>query len=236
VPFNLLAANPRYSAWLSPAQLVDLYLDQPDPPPVIDLTGGQPDLAPEWVPWMMAELQQRHLSDQVYLWSDDNLSTDFFWRFLSDADHELISSYHNYGRVCCLKGFNAASFAFNTLAAPELFEQQFDLLSRFLRLGIDLYAYATFTTPCAIGVADDVARFVERLQLLDEYLPLRLVPLEIRGFSPVKRRLNPAKNTAMVYQEIAIEAWVKELERRYSVDQRQLSIVDVPLRGRLGPA
>ncbi|MFB2878682.1 hypothetical protein [Floridanema aerugineum] len=73
VPFELLSANPDYSDWLSPATLIHRYLAQPDPPPIIDLTGGQPDLVPEWVPWMMAELKNRGLERQVYLWSDDNL-------------------------------------------------------------------------------------------------------------------------------------------------------------------
>ena len=50
VPFEMLSANPRYADWVSPSALVDLYLDQPEPPFVIDLTGGQPDLVPEWVP------------------------------------------------------------------------------------------------------------------------------------------------------------------------------------------
>jgi hypothetical protein len=67
VPFNLLAANRKYADFLSPAQLIDLYLNQPDPPSVIDLTGGQPDLVPEWVPWMMAELRARGLERKVYL-------------------------------------------------------------------------------------------------------------------------------------------------------------------------
>jgi hypothetical protein len=31
VPFNLLAANLKYAAWLSPARLIDLYLNQSDP-------------------------------------------------------------------------------------------------------------------------------------------------------------------------------------------------------------
>ena len=56
VPYNLLDANSEHASWLSPSKLVDLYLDQQDPPPVIDLSGGQPDLAPEWVPWIMKEL------------------------------------------------------------------------------------------------------------------------------------------------------------------------------------
>ena len=52
---------------------------------VLDLTGGQPDLVPEWILWMMCELRARGLERKVYVWSDDNLSNDYFWRFLSET-------------------------------------------------------------------------------------------------------------------------------------------------------
>ncbi len=94
VPFNLLSANPKYADWISAAKLVEMYMEQDDPPVMIDLTGGQPDLVPEWVPWMMRELQARGLSDRVYLWSDDNLSNDYFWKYLSAADQELVATYN----------------------------------------------------------------------------------------------------------------------------------------------
>lgn len=229
VPFELLSANRKYSEWMSPSQLIDLYLDQPDPPSMIDLTGGQPDLVPEWVPWMMAELKERGLEHQVYLWSDDNLSNDYFWQFLSNAALELVAAYPNYGRVCCFKGFNAESFAFNTRAESALFDQQFQLMKRLLKLGIDLYAYATFTTPAASEIVSDMARFIDRLQEIDHNLPLRTVPLEIQTFTPVKGRLNDVTQMGLKNQCLAIEAWKTELENRYSSIERSQSITDVPL-------
>jgi uncharacterized Fe-S cluster-containing radical SAM superfamily protein len=229
VPFDLLRANPNYSDWLSPTTLIDRYLDQPDPPPIIDLTGGQPDIIPEWVPWMMTEIKNRGLEQQIYLWSDDNLSNDYFWKFLSNADIELIATYPKYGRVCCFKGFNAESFAFNTSAEPALFDQQFELLRRLLTLGIDLYAYATFTSPSSDGIAEDMRRFIDRLQILDENLPLRIVPLQIQEFTPVKQRFNQDIYEALRNQRIAIDAWLKELESRYSSEERACNIADIPL-------
>ena len=229
VPFELLSANSNHSEWFSPSTLIDRYLNQTNPPPIIDLTGGQPDLIPEWVPWMMAELKSRGLEKQIYLWSDDNLSNDYFWRFLSEADIELVATYENYGRVCCFKGFNSESFAFNTRAEPELFEQQFNLMNRFLTLGIDLYAYATFTTPSKQQIEEDINHFVDRLQMLDENLPLRTVPLKIQEFTPVKQRINMAIGDTWQNQQIAIEAWQQELESRFSSEERAINIADVSL-------
>ena len=231
VPYDLLGANVEHSSWLNPSRLVDLYLDQQDPPRVIDLSGGQPDLAPEWVPWMMKELRDRELAQEVYLWSDDNLSTDYFWRFLDEEDQELVSTYQNYGRVCCFKGFDNESFTFNTLVDAVLFDQQFKLISSLLTLGIDIYAYVTFTTGSSNHIEGRMRSFIDRLQEIDKNLPLRTVPLEIRTFTPVKKRLNPAKKEALKNQYVAIEAWQKELENRYCSNERGQNITDVSLHG-----
>jgi uncharacterized Fe-S cluster-containing radical SAM superfamily protein len=229
VDFKLLSASPKHSAWLTPAQMMDLYLAEPDPPPMLDLTGGQPDLTPEWVPWMMREVKTRGLQDTIYLWSDDNLSNDYFWQFLSEADRELVASYPKYGRVCCFKGFNEESFSFNTLAEPALYAQQFELMRRLASLGIDLYAYVTLTAPSRDNIREDVCDFVDRLQAVATNLPLRTVPLEIREFTPVVGRMDDLKRQAMENQQPAIEAWSLELERRFSSVDRARPIVDVEL-------
>lgn len=234
VPFNMLSANPRFSDWITPADLVDLYMSQSEPPAVIDLTGGQPDLVPEWVPWTMRALKERGLDRRVYLWSDDNLSNDYFWRYLSDADRELVAGYRNYGRVCCFKGFNRESFVFNTRAEPELFDQQFALMARLLTLGLDIYAYATFTTLSPHGISDDMARFVDRLQALDANLPLRTVPLEIQVYTPVESRIDGRHEEAMRYQHTAIAAWQSELARRFTAQELRENVADVPLNCRRG--
>jgi len=231
VPFDLLGANPKYSKWLSASDLINLYLNQPNPPSIIDLSGGQPDLVPEWVPWMMSELMKRGLENKVYLWSDDNLSNDYFWRYLNKEEIELIKNYKNYGKVCCFKGFDDESFSFNTKADPTIFFRQFDLMKRLLTLGIDLYAYATFTTPNKDSIPEKMHRFVSKLQQLDHYLPLRTIPLEIKMYNPLHSRSNDLTNESMKNQQVAIEAWQKELNSIYSTKDRSLPITNIPLGG-----
>ncbi|MGI8919084.1 MAG: hypothetical protein ACR2H6_10820, partial [Pyrinomonadaceae bacterium] len=211
------------------SELIDLYLQQPDPPAMIDLTGGQPDLVPEWVPWMMEELKRRQLGKDVFLWSDDNLSNDYFWRFLSDTERELVATYNNYARVCCFKGFDPESFEFNTLAEPELFDTQFEIFARLLATGMNLFAYVTITTPSRNQIDGGIRRFVDRLQEVHPNLPLRTIPLEIQMFTPVLHRLNEVKKEALKNQWLAVEAWTQELENRYSVAERSVSICDVRL-------
>ncbi len=229
VPFSLLSANTRHASMVDVGRMLDLYLAEADRPAVIDLTGGQPDLVPEWVPWMMKEIRGRGLENQVYLWSDDNLSNDYFWQYLSHDQIELVANYGSYGRVCCFKGFDHESFEFNTRAAPELFDNQFDLFSRLVGLGLDIYAYVTLTTPSGNGVAEKVRRFMDRLQAIDMNLPLRTVPLEVRVFTPVKGRLQDIHGQAIQNQQEAIATWNAELIQRFSPSLRSLLICDVPL-------
>jgi uncharacterized Fe-S cluster-containing radical SAM superfamily protein len=229
VPFNLLNASREHSGWLTAGEMLDLYQRETDAPAVIDLSGGQPDLTPEWVPWMMRELQHRGLDQKVYLWSDDNLSNDYFWRFLTAEDISLVRGYVNYGKVCCFKGFNAESFAFNTAAAPELFEQQFALFRRYVELEIDLYAYATFTAPHDKEIESEMRRFVDRLQAISPKLPLRVVPLEVRAFAPVHERMGADHHRSLEVQWSAIRCWNAELELRFSTELRREPIYAIPL-------
>jgi len=67
---------------------------------------------------------------------DDNLSNDYFWRFLTPARYRAHCTYPNYGRVGCFKGFNEESFVFNTMAAPSMFDRQFELMGRLVDLGM----------------------------------------------------------------------------------------------------
>lgn len=229
VPFDLLSANAKHSRWATAEQLVAAYQNQEEPPLVIDLTGGQPDLTPEWVPWVMRALQEAGLAEQTYLWSDDNLSNDYFWTYLSRDDVSLIRSYRNYGRVACFKGFDEESFAFNTAAEPRLFEHQFALFERFATLGIDLYAYTTFTAPTTHDLTNKMSGFVDRLQRIRHNLPLRTVPLHVQEFTPVGPRLDAVKRSALTNQHDAVAAWNEQLERRFTPDERAMNIAAVPL-------
>jgi hypothetical protein len=177
---------------------------------------------------MIQALADRGVGD-VYVWSDDNLSNDYFRRYLTDVQRELVAAYPRYGRVCCFKGFDAESFAFNTSAAPGLFDRQFELFSRLLATGMDLYAYATFTAPANDRIGERMARFVDRLQQICHSLPLRTVPLEIQVWGPVAPRINPARQAALQVQAEAIKAWDTEIESRFAPADRHRPINEITL-------
>lgn len=234
VPDNLLNASPNRSNWFTSEELIELYQNEPDRPQILDLSGGSPDLVPEWTPWMMRALTKAGLDRTTYLWVDNNLSAAFLFDNISREDKYLLQTYQNYGQVCCFKGFDPRSFSFNTHAAENDFLRQFKIMQGLLEIGIDLYGYVTLTSPYTDGIEAGVADFVDRLQELDENLPLRVVPLEIRSFTPVNARIDarPDRKRSLRIQEEAVAAWISEISRRFAPSLRSLDIASVPLTHR----
>lgn len=229
VDFSLLSANKKKSSYLTCDSLIDLYLNQDDPPSVIDLTGGQPDLTPEWVPWMMESLIKNNLHDKIFLWSDDNMSNDYFWRYLNNDQIDLIKNYKMYSRVCCFKGFDELSFSLNTKAEPSYFDKQFDYCKRLVALGIDIYCYITLTANTDTNFKKQIPIFLDKVQAINQLLPLRIVPLEIKMYSPVASRITQDLENMIQGQYLAIDVWNTELTKRFSKDQLKMKITDIKI-------
>lgn len=213
VPFDLLSADISKSEWVDASTLVDLYLDQADRPPVLDLSGGSPDLAPEWIAWTMDAIERRGAQSDVYLWSDDNLSTDWL---LSKDFRSLLSRIEDYGRgygkACCLKGFDEESFAFNTAAQASGFGEQLRILRGYSETGIDLHLYVTLTALPRAGHRGRVRKFVEQLAAIREDLPMRTVPLLVTEFSTMTGRLDPMRTLSLEYQWSVLDMWREAVE------------------------
>jgi len=230
VPYNLLSADQKRSRWMSARELVGLYQQESSPPRLIDLSGGSPDLVPERTVWMMDALDAAALSHSTYLWTDDNLSTTYLFDQLTTAQLDRLQAYQNYGRVCCFKGFDAASFSFNTRAIESDFDRQFEIMARLLTLNIDLYGYLTLTAQTDEGLVSKMSAFLDRLQGLDPHLPLRIIPLRIGVYGPVSGRMTPERERSLEVQDAAISCWNAELEARYSPELRAKPIYEIPIR------
>ncbi|MCG6190201.1 hypothetical protein [Maribellus maritimus] len=219
----------KNSKFFQCGELVDMYLNQEDPPKVIDLSGGQPDLIPEWTVWMMEALIDHGLENKVYLWSDDNLSTDFLFKYLNSEQILLLTTYKNYSKVCCFKGFNKDTFSLTTGLSQDYFEDQFQNFEKILELDIDLYAYITLTSPLSTNIEYELPKFMDRIQTLSENMLLRMIPLEIMIFGPVKKYINGKRNELIEGQYKAIKVWKSELTKRYSNSLINMSIDKIPI-------
>jgi uncharacterized Fe-S cluster-containing radical SAM superfamily protein len=229
VDFSLLAANPRLSDFFTAEELIGKFLQEKDRPLVLDLSGGQPDIVPEWLIWTMEALEQQRLAGKIFLWSDDNLSGRYFWKYLSQEQRSYATRFPKYARVGCFKGYDETSFAFNTNADPKLFLQQFEIYRDLLQEGFDMYAYVTFTALPHANVDQTVERFVDQLQKIHHNLPLRTIPLKIEIFRPTSRRMKEGQKAALEFQHTIHAAWLEVLKKRFLSEERLLPICDVPL-------
>lgn len=229
VPDELKSASKCNARWFSVSDMIDLFQRDCERISVLDLSGGNPELVPEWIYSVMKELERRKISDKVYLWSDDTLTTDYFFEYLDKQQIEYIKNYKYYGKVCCFKGFDEHSFSFNTRLPDIYFEKQFESFERYYKLGLDLYGYVTFTTDDINDLEEKIAKFIERLRKINLLLPLRVVPLKIAIFTPVQNRMTTKYFKAVENQKKVYAEWRRQLERLYDKTMLNKRICDVPL-------
>ena len=230
VDFALLSAIQSRGSYLTADQILDIFLAEKNGIRVIDLSGGQPDIIPEWPVRMLESLARRHLEKEYFVWLDDNLSVYYAWHFLTQEELSMISRYRNFARVGCFKGFSPDSFSENTHARPELLQRQIDIMSRWVRQRVDSYGYITLTTRETAGMNQHLTRFIDEIQSrIGHFFPLRIVPLEIFPFTPMISRMGEAENRALQNQYEVLNAWKDEIQSRFSKSERALRIFEVPM-------
>lgn len=228
VPDNLRMATE--GSWLSVDELMELYLEEPNKARVIDLSGGNPELTPEWIYWWMKAIEKRGLEKEIYLWSDDTLSTDSMYKYLNLSQIQELAEYPNYGKVCCFKGFDEESYLFNSRFKSGSFNEQFDTFKRYIHEGFDVYAYATITCPNLEKVEEKIKYFFDSLQRINELLPLRTIPLKIIAYGPTQQRMNQQHKMAINNQFVVKEVWMSELEKRFSNSQIICNVAKVKMK------
>jgi uncharacterized Fe-S cluster-containing radical SAM superfamily protein len=230
VDYKLLSASRSNSDFKAADDLLDLFLRENDRPYIIDLSGGQPDIIPEWPVRMMEALIRRKLDDQCYLWLDDNLTTYNAWKYLTEKDFEVMQKFKNFGRVGCFKGFSPESFHENTRAPPGIFKRQIDIMSRWVDLGLDMYGYVTLTISNLNGFEQSLKNFMDDVQ--DKIHPnflLRIIPLKIDLFTPVLGRMEKKWQDAIFNQYEVLSLWKSELDKRYSKKDRESPIYSIKI-------
>ena len=216
-------------SWFSAEELFDKFLEENiSDCYVIDISGGNPELTPEFVLWFMQAMMKKKKENDYYLWSDDSISTNSMESNLSRQDIEFMSNYKNYGKVCCFKGFDKYSYHFNTGYNESVYKDQFTYVKKYIDYGFDVYAYITLTTDNLDNIEKNIGGFFDYVQKnITEHFPLRIVPLKIIEFSPTQKRLNINYKRAILNQKVVLNIWNEEIEKRFSPEQRDMNIADI---------
>jgi len=228
VDYNMLSADSTRSEFVSPKRLLEMMRLENTGSNLIDLSGGQPDIVPEYILWFLEARLELGMEKTHFVWADDNLSTDYLWKYLSENQISFMFNRPGFARVGCLKGFDAESFAFNTRADRSLFDHQIDILGRLVKTGFDQYGYITLTAMNVDDVGAKIARLLDEIQSrVHPNFPLRIVPLRIFQFGAnADRYIKEADEN----QFRALDAWLSEMQKRFTSAELSTPITDVDIR------
>lgn len=215
-----LDAAPINTEWVSVTKMIDVFLQENEEPFIMDLSGGQPDLAPEWCFWIMEELEKRNLRGKVFVWLDDNLLTvNILEKYLSESQIKYMAEYPKHSRACCFKGYNNQSFHFNIRNNILDINEQINNFRKLYTYGFDIYAYITLTGPKGCANMQAIETFINQIQDIDYILPLRIIPLKIVNFRVTMKRINETYKEALQEQYRAYDIWSNIMRKYYSEEE-----------------
>lgn len=227
LPKEIQINKEKYTKWLSAGELLNLFEAEKNDCKIIYLSGGNPELVPEYIYEFMKELEKRQMDKEFFLWSDDVLTTDFTEKYLSKEKLNYLINYSNYAKVCCLKGFDSESFAYNSNMRKELFNVQLTKLEKYVRMGLDIYGYIILVTPNVERAEEKIKTLMDKLQKISKYLPLRIIPIKIEIFSAVVSRMTEERELSLLNQYKVLKLWNKELKRRFSTKEMNTNIAEL---------
>lgn len=226
---EILSGNTSKCQWLTIEELIDTFLEQNLD--IIDLSGGQPDLVPEWCLWVMQELEKRGYRGKKYIWLDDNLSTPSILESqLSSQEIKYMADYPLHSRACCFKGFSDNTIQFNIQNKKIKIAEQIKCFEKLYNYGFDLYAYITLTAQKGSYTKEEVDVFVRKIQEINYNLPLRIIPLEIRDFTATSNRIRQTYHEAYQEQYKVYDIWNDIMHKYYSVDDIERQFEEIEIR------
>lgn len=221
----------RHTKWFTVDDLLDLYYyETKGRVKVIDISGGNPELVPEFILQFMNGIEKRNLTNEIYLWSDDVLTTDFMFTKLKKSQVQFMSEYKNYGKVACFKGIDEESFRFNTCSTLSDFNTQLIMTKKYIDAGFDIYFYIVLTVPDMNNIRSKISAFFDKLQQISYYLPLRIVPIKIKKYTNNEQRIDSFRELSISNQFEVLSVWREEISKRYSSFEIERDIALQPLK------
>lgn len=175
---NLNGTNPN-SRFFLPADIVQMFLTVWPDIRNLDISGGSPDLCPEFVFELLREIELSGLYGKITVWVESNLDMLYYSRLPKEMIR-YIAAFPNLRFLCSIKGWDNASVRFNTRYLTS-FDKQIEGL-KFLNLWhIPLSLYLTFIGD-RIPELDDIINLYSVLNEIHNEIPERCIPLYIKRF------------------------------------------------------
>lgn len=175
---NLDGTNP-YSAYLKPKDILQMFLESWPNIRNLDISGGSPDLCPEFVLELLCEIERAGLKEKITIWVESNLDVNYYCK-LPRKKIEYMAAFPNFHLLCSLKGWDSPSVAFNTRNTAS-FDQQLDGLRFFYQHNFSLSVYLVFVGK-TIANNKEVTELFNQLKRISRKLPEQCIPIYIKKF------------------------------------------------------
>lgn len=199
---NLDGTN-KNSVFLQPEDIIGMFLETWPDIRNLDLSGGSPDLFPEFLFGLLHEIERVGLKGKITIWSESNLDTRFYSR-LSKGMMNYIITFPYFHLLCSLKGWDSESVLYNTQNTMN-FEEQVKGIEFFCRKHFPISVYLVFIGN-RVATLEDIRKLYVRLKNIDMRLPEWCIPLYIKKFSAQAMEGNLYKDT-YGEQKKAAEWW-----------------------------
>ncbi len=98
--------------------------------------------------------------------------------------------------------------------------KQIDILNKLIKSGLDVYVYIILTIESLSNIHEKVSKFMDILQNKIHYnILLRIVPLQIKVYTPTKNKLTKERENAFKNQFVVLDIWQEEIGKRYESAQ-----------------
>ena len=203
VPREINDPKKRHGAFFSAKEIIDNFekaRKEVGNLKVIRISGGEAaSIIPEIIVDIYHELENRKLTEEVYLWIDTNLSFDGYLKQIENDLKEIMTK-RNVGVVGNIKSIGDGEigkeyFELITGSDCQFFEKQFELAEYWVStLKSDFYIYLTpIISEERQIIKERLIAFVKKLRKIHVNLPLRVEIIQIHPYGPA---LENAKNAA----------------------------------------
>jgi uncharacterized Fe-S cluster-containing radical SAM superfamily protein len=212
--------------YVSASDIVDAFLSQREMDKergrktnVLRVSGGEPFLAPDLILQILKYLEMKDLSDEVFVWTETNLSP-----FLKDdgsskslveewVDLRELAKYANLAVHPCLHGISPSNYHNITQCDPYYFDGLLSGLDMLVRLRFDVYP----TIGSNVSPPSMIPYIFRRIRDIHKDLPQRFALIDYDLlYPPTRERILKTLKPTRLYNKLAvIRTWDRLLKECY---------------------
>ncbi|MBU0505665.1 MAG: radical SAM protein [bacterium] len=215
VDVNLITGAKDYTKELSVDKVVE-YLKDHQQYKILHISGGEPLLSIEFIQKLQTQLKACLDKKAPYLWMETNLTVSpYDLPIECYSKLETVFQNKKVGVVGCFRSFVPDEYSKTIGGLDVNWYKQFSVARDLTSLGADFYSTVVLMTNDFRNVESKIKYFFDTyIKYLGEQKMNRLLPIEIRRYTPTKERLDDEYEKLIQSQYDVLPIW-KDIYKSY---------------------